>query len=124
MTINISNIIDLQKIGNDVSYPLDGDYVQTQDIDASATSGWNGGLGFDPIGDSSTKFTGSYDGGGYDISNLFIDRPLVDDCGLFGQSDAGASISNATLASCNVTGKSSVGALVGLAELTKTANRR
>ena len=35
--IGISTIEELQLIGNDPAYPLDGYYVLTQDIDASAT---------------------------------------------------------------------------------------
>ena len=36
------------------------DYHTTlmEDIDASATTGWNGGRGFDPIGSSTKPFTG------------------------------------------------------------------
>lgn len=35
------------------------------DIDASATSGWNGGTGFEPIGqDGLTPFFGTFDGNG------------------------------------------------------------
>jgi hypothetical protein len=49
-TIEIDSIEELQLIGNDAGYPLDGDYALTQDIDASATATWNGGQGFAPIG--------------------------------------------------------------------------
>ena len=35
--IGISTIEELQLIGNGPAYPLDGYYVLTQDIDASAT---------------------------------------------------------------------------------------
>ena len=37
-------------------------YVQTSDIDASSTSAWDGGQGFTPVGNNSSKFAGSYDG--------------------------------------------------------------
>ncbi len=39
--IPIGSIQELQKIGNDLAYPLDGEYILTHDIDASATAGWN-----------------------------------------------------------------------------------
>ena len=50
----------------------DAYYIQTANIDASSTISWDGGAGLTPIGNSSTKFTGWYDGDGYTISNLFI----------------------------------------------------
>ena len=46
-------------------------YKQTSDIDASDTLTMNSGAGFSPIGNATTKFTGSYDGGGFNISNLY-----------------------------------------------------
>lgn len=75
MAISISTITELQLIGNDPGYPLDGNYELTGNVDASATSGWNGGSGFDPIGgDGSSPFTGTFDGKGFTISNLYINR--------------------------------------------------
>ena len=44
--IEINDIDELQLIGNDPGYPLDGDYVLGNDIDASATTSWNGDAGF------------------------------------------------------------------------------
>ena len=46
----------------DMSLNLAEDYVLGNDIDCSATSGWNAGAGFEPVGDSGTKFTGTFDG--------------------------------------------------------------
>src|SRR5690606_35707423 len=66
----------LQGIDNNLS----GRYVLGSDIDASATSGWNGGAGFDPIGNppvspiSANHFTGRFDGLGHTISGLTINR--------------------------------------------------
>src|SRR3972149_1370772 len=39
-------------------------FKQTADIDASSSSGWSSGSGWSPIGNSSIKFTGSYNGNG------------------------------------------------------------
>ena len=50
------------------------DFIQTADIDASATSTWNSGAGFSPIGNDATHFTGSYDGGGHTLANLYLNR--------------------------------------------------
>ena len=85
--IPISTIEELQLIGGDPAYPLDGDYLQTQDIDASVTATWNKGAGFIPIGETSIEFMpqflGSYDGGGHAISNLIIKRSNRFSVGLF-----------------------------------------
>ena len=42
----------------------DSTYIQTANIDAFSTSGWDSDKGFSPIGNNSTQFTGSYDGDG------------------------------------------------------------
>lgn len=107
MAILIGNVTDLQKIGNDPSYPIDGDYELSGDIDASATSGWNGGDGFDPIVD----FSGTFDGKNYSITSLFIDRSSTSNIGLFAV--LYGSLSDINLVSCDITGDVFVGALVG-----------
>ncbi len=38
-------------------------YVQSADIDASESSTWDFGMGFSPIGNGFTPFSGTYDGG-------------------------------------------------------------
>nr|WP_303648719.1 PKD domain-containing protein [Haloarchaeobius litoreus] len=92
---------------------LGNDYVLTGDIDAGPTAGWNGGSGFEPLGDSDTGFTGTFDGDGYTISGLTIDRPGTEDVGLFGYVGSAGTIANVTLEG-NVTGQLRVGQLVGL----------
>ena len=59
-------------------------YIQTANIDATATSGWNSGAGFSPIGTPTWSFLGDYNGQNYSISNLFINRGSSDNIGLFG----------------------------------------
>ncbi len=49
-------------------------YIQTANIDASETSSLNDGAGWSPIGNSSTYFTGTYDGQYYAITDLYINR--------------------------------------------------
>lgn len=52
---------------------LDKHYIQVNDIDASASEGYGdmGSMGgFPGIGSRDNPFTGTYDGGGYQISNL------------------------------------------------------
>ena len=99
---------DLQGVNGNLA----GNYALGGDIDASATSGWNGGLGFAPIG---AIFTGTFDGLGHAITGLFINRPGTASVGLFariGNSPIG-SVSNLRLESVNVTGANYTGALVG-----------
>ena len=109
-TIDISDVTDLQNIQNDLS----GDYVLTGNIDASATASWNDGAGFLPIGNSSTPFTGTFDGNGYSISDLTINAPFATDVGLFGATSTNAVLENVEITNGNVTGLNDVGDLVGL----------
>ncbi len=89
---------------------------QTANIDATATLGWNSNTGFSPIGiSSSTPFQGQYDGQGYTISNLFINRASSWSQGLFGYG-LGATIQNIVLSDVDINGKGGVGGLVGKAE--------
>ncbi len=93
--IQISSIEELQKIEKDPNYPLNGSYELVQDIDASETKNWNGGKGFDPIGeDYYDPFTGIFDGKGHKIRNLYINRPDEDNVGLFGVVGSGGEVKN------------------------------
>jgi hypothetical protein len=85
------------------------------DIDASATANWNAGAGFIPIGNSSTPFSGSFNGVKCTISGLFIDLPSTDYVGLFGET-SGATLSNVGLLNANITGQNDVGSLAGANE--------
>ena len=88
-------------------------FEQTADIDASLTSGWNDGAGFSPIGNDSTKFTGSYNGQGHTINDLFINRPLTNYVGLFGYTWGAEIDSIGVAATISITGDFYVGVLVG-----------
>lgn len=59
------------------------------------------------------KFTGSFDGGGFTISDLYIDRSSTDCVGLFGEIGTGATVSNLNLEDVDITGKARTGALAG-----------
>ena len=100
-------------IGNDPAYPLDGEYTLTQDIDASASANWNSGAGFEPIGSDSTPFTGTFDGQGYIITDLEINRPGENCVGLFGSVGYGGILEHICLEGILVTGLNSVGRLAG-----------
>ncbi|MGC8844862.1 MAG: PASTA domain-containing protein [Candidatus Hydrogenedens sp.] len=92
--IEINNIVDMQKIGNDAGYPLDVEYELTQDIDASDTINWNSGAGFVPIGTESNPFIGKFDGNGHKIRRLYINCPEQNYVGLFGNVGGGGEVTN------------------------------
>jgi filamentous hemagglutinin family protein len=104
----INNVNTLQAMQNNVA----GFYALGSDIDASATTGWNSGLGFKPVGTTfPNRFTGTFDGLGHVINKLFINRPTEGSIGLFGRING--FVRNVGLADVDVTGKGSVGGLVG-----------
>lgn len=116
----IGSIEELQKIGYDPAYTLDGRYWLTQDIDATATVDWNDAgtdetllEGFRPIGTTGAPFTGSLDGAGHLIAGLAIDRPSADGVGLFGVAGVGAEFASIGLVGGAVDGDSYVGGLLG-----------
>ena len=105
-TLAISNVTELQAMNNDKT----GNYYLTSDIDASATSTWNGGAGFAPIGPYTNdfqladRFTGTFDGCGYTISDLYINLGTGWNSSLFGCVSSPAKIANVTLENVNIIG--------------------
>ena len=79
----------------------------------SATVGWR------PIGHyvsslESAPFTATFDGNGYEISNLYINRPTAESTALFGfLSGSLAEIRNVELRDVDVSGEGRVGGLIG-----------
>ena len=97
------------------------DYVLMRDLDFEYAGsyedpnnlpGFITGAGWDPIGTSSIPFTGTFDGRGYTIFGLFINRPGGDYVGLFGRVDGGK-VENVGLENMDVIGRDIVGGLVG-----------
>ncbi len=109
--INISTLSDLEKIGSDPNYPLNGDYLLTADIDASETH--TRPEGFTPIGNYTTPFTGIFDGNGNIVRGLYINRPDQNNIGLFGVVSNGGTIRNIGVQSDTIVGKDYVGGVVG-----------
>ena len=105
----ITTVEELQAMKDNLS----GYYALGNDINASATSGWNSGAGFIPIGTDTNQFTGSFDGQGYKIINLRINRPSTDYVGLFGYVGSGGVVENVGLENENIKGNLRVGGLVG-----------
>ncbi|HEY9165328.1 MAG TPA: LamG-like jellyroll fold domain-containing protein [Candidatus Kryptonia bacterium] len=87
-------------------------FVQTANIDASSDTSWDSSQGFTPIGNGTTNFTGTYDGGGHTITGLYINRSSTYDVGMFGYATS-ATIENIGLVNVNITGHVAVGGLVG-----------
>jgi hypothetical protein len=110
--IRISNCLMLQGI-NTIS-GLSRNYELTQNIDCHDTIHWDSGKGFMPIGSSLNGFNGVFDGKGYTIIGLYINRSLTDVVGLFSYTKESAVIKNLGLVSMNLADADShVGTLVG-----------
>jgi hypothetical protein len=80
----ISNASQLQAMEDDLS----ANYTLVSDVDASNTAQFNGGTGFDPVGDvdasdkTEEEFNGSFDGNGRTITGLTINRSEEGNIGL------------------------------------------
>ena len=122
----IATLADLKWVADQVNggndFSTNGNFIQTANIDASATSTWNpngsdGYYGWTAIGgtDDYYVFSGSYDGQGYTISNLYINNPSVNVYGLFGYC-SGATIKNLGLTNVSMIVNSDIGGLVGYME--------
>ncbi|MGQ1889681.1 GLUG motif-containing protein [Thermophagus sp. OGC60D27] len=107
----ISNIENLYWLSQ-TETAWDAYFEQTTDIDASTTSTWDSGNGFSPIGNQTTQFSGHYNGKGYTIDGLTINRSSTHYIGLFGYTRT-ATIDSLGLTNVKVKGTSNVGALVG-----------
>lgn len=105
---------------SDIRNNLSAHYKLGADIDlagydydgaGSDTGGWM------PIGFTSNHvsgyFTGEFDGNGYTISNMRIDRPLISYGGLFARMNGGATLKNVRLLDINVIANDTAGGLVG-----------
>lgn len=97
---------------NNIRNHLSASYILMNDIDLSAYGvDYDEGKGWQPIGNEGTRFQGSFDGKGYTISNLYINRSEIY-VGLFGNVDS-ADIQNVKLVDINVEGYSVTGGLAG-----------
>ncbi|MBA7525672.1 hypothetical protein ES705_17825 [subsurface metagenome] len=94
----IYNVNDLQAMEND----LTAYYELANDIDASATIGWNGGAGFLPIAWAGT-FSGQLDGKRHKVTDLHINRSGVQ-VGLFNVIGSAGVVKNIGLEDCDIVG--------------------
>ena len=90
--IEIDTPEELAKIGVDKEYPLDGNYILTDDIDLGGEENqWT------PIGsDKEHAFTGTFDGNGHTIRELYINSNSKY-AGLFGYVGADGTVKNLTV---------------------------
>ena len=77
--------------------------------------------GWQPIGVSSSKFQGIFDGNNHTISNLNINRPSADGVGLFGYAN-GATFKNIVIDETTITGNGVVGPVCGNASSSTFSN--
>jgi hypothetical protein len=84
-------------------------YKQEADLDlmGGAEQQWTA------VGDHDNQFTGTFDGGGKAISNLYINKPSSGYQGLFGCVGSGGTVQNVHIASGSVTGRDYVGGVAG-----------
>ena len=120
---NFSSNVNLGSSGATLTaYMLINTVQQLTDISAISTT-WNQNLAlatdldlssisnFSPIGNSTVRFTGKFDGMNHTIDHLTINSNS-DDVGLFGYTH-NATIANLGLTNVNITGEYNVGGLIG-----------
>ena len=108
-TYSISTAEELAKLASMTNnYNIEGgEFVLANDIDLSA---YSTGEGWTPIGNG-PAFGGYFDGNGYSVKNLYINRPNEDYQGLFGCT--WGPIVNLAVVDCDVIGRDYVGGLAG-----------
>jgi filamentous hemagglutinin family protein len=93
---------------------LGSNFALANDVDARGTANWNAGLGFVPVGNTSNRFTGKFDGKNHTIDDLTIQRNAQDYVGLFGYAGSGSLLANVSLNNASIQGGTVfVGALAG-----------
>jgi len=91
------------------------DFEQIASIDANAVQNWNGNEGWSPAGNSTTKFTGTYNGQGFSVNHIKIAQSGSDYQGFFGYVYSGT-VKDLGMKNVNITGKNYTGSLVGYHE--------
>lgn len=113
----ISNPEELNQVRNflrqsDVYFILEADIDMTDWIaENNPSQGWT------PIGTVDKPFTGKFNGNGYRIKNLVINRPETDYIGLFGYISNDCEITNITIENANYTGHDFIGGIAGFCDV-------
>ena len=98
---------------NNLDFDTDGDGNIGTDTDDTY---YNGGSGWLPIGTLSANYTSNFNGNGYTINNLFINRSNTNHIGLFGYTGSGSRVETLGVTNANVTGKGYTGILIGASD--------
>jgi hypothetical protein len=112
---------DIYDLAN-IKMSLHRNYALARDIDASHTKNWYKGQGFKPIqGSDSRIFSGHFDGNGFTIHGLVINRPNDAKVGLFAAMygsdiDSPNTFANVVFNNCMITGREIVGLATGMGE--------
>jgi hypothetical protein len=113
---DISSFKHLIWLSENIDY-WQGNFELINDINASESFFWEDELGFSPIGRDTVLFIGNFEGNGFIIDSLYINRPYEDRIGLFGRfgysSDSTSTIKNLALNNCIIKGYNTTGSLVG-----------
>ena len=109
----VATATDLDNIRN----YLESSFIQTADIDLGVAP-WNEGEGWEPIGDydwtdPTKSFRGNYNGDGYEIRDMYINRPTESTTGLFGSSD-GVFFQNMNVLDFDIISEGHIGGIVGI----------
>ena len=114
--IYINYINELDSIGKYTNFPNNANYVLTRDLDFNNPASYSNGVinqnyitgtGFTPI----ANFTGRFNGQGFKIKNLYINKPAKNNVGLF--ETVQDTIQNLLLTNANIVGLNNVGILAG-----------
>jgi hypothetical protein len=107
---------DLDNVRNalDANFTLVADLNSTTaGYDSVASPSANNDKGFEPIGSSSTPFNGTFNGSGYKLADLVINRPDSRNVSIFGVVGSSGTVTLTGVENASVTGGTSVGGLVG-----------
>jgi PKD repeat protein len=91
-------------------------WILMNNVDCIATKNGTGqwdSTGFNPVGDSTVRFIGNFNGNCYAVENLYINKPTKNEVGLFGFTDSSASITNVQLLNADITGNNHTGIVIG-----------
>jgi len=102
----ITTDTQLQEMNNNKTayYVLGNDITMTH---------YQTGSGFTPIGSNATQFKGTLDGQGYEITNLYENRPSETYVGFFGDIGSGGVVKNVGLINENIIANMDAGGLAG-----------
>ena len=99
--------------GYELHANLDFDTDSSGEFDTGDTY-WGGGAGWDPIGKEDTPFDTTFEGNGFSIDKLLVNRGSEDGVGLFGHAGDDSDFRGVRLTNVEVSGQDRVGSLVGI----------